>query len=142
MKPAIMELGGHGPVIVCDDADPVATAKASAVAKSRNAGQVCVAPTRFFVQEENYESFARSFAEVAAKREREPFSSRSAQHGCAGNVSGAGVAVDLGIEINVHNVVTARGVGMQPSPALPIGQQMEAAAHVERPRSKKGSASG
>jgi succinate-semialdehyde dehydrogenase/glutarate-semialdehyde dehydrogenase len=67
MKPAIMELGGHGPVIVCDDADPVATAAASVVTKSRNAGQVCVAPTRFFVHEKNFETFANSFAEGAAK---------------------------------------------------------------------------
>jgi succinate-semialdehyde dehydrogenase/glutarate-semialdehyde dehydrogenase len=66
MKPAIMELGGHGPVIVCDDADPVTTAKASVITKSRNAGQVCVAPTRFFVHEKHYETFAQSFAEGAA----------------------------------------------------------------------------
>jgi succinate-semialdehyde dehydrogenase/glutarate-semialdehyde dehydrogenase len=66
MKPAIMELGGHGPVIVCDDVDPVATAKASVATKSRNAGQVCVAPTRFFVQEKNFDAFAKTFAEGAA----------------------------------------------------------------------------
>ncbi|WP_029009061.1 NAD-dependent succinate-semialdehyde dehydrogenase [Azospirillum halopraeferens] len=57
MKPAIMELGGHGPVIVCDDVDPEAVAVASVMAKSRNAGQVCVAPTRFFVHERIYERF-------------------------------------------------------------------------------------
>ncbi|MET0219207.1 MAG: NAD-dependent succinate-semialdehyde dehydrogenase [Tardiphaga sp.] len=67
MKPAIMELGGHGPVIVCDDADPIAVAAASVATKSRNAGQVCVAPTRFFVHESHFEVFARSFAEGAAK---------------------------------------------------------------------------
>jgi succinate-semialdehyde dehydrogenase/glutarate-semialdehyde dehydrogenase len=67
MKPAIMELGGHGPVIVCDDADPVATAAAAVVTKSRNAGQVCVAPTRFFVHETHYENFTKHFAEAAAK---------------------------------------------------------------------------
>ena len=50
MKPAIMELGGHAPVIVCDDVDPVATAATSVIGKSRNAGQVCVSPTRWFVQ--------------------------------------------------------------------------------------------
>lgn len=66
MKPSIMELGGHGPVIVCDDVDPVATGAIAAVAKSRNAGQVCVAPTRFFVQENVYKRFADSFAEKAA----------------------------------------------------------------------------
>jgi succinate-semialdehyde dehydrogenase / glutarate-semialdehyde dehydrogenase len=65
MKPAIMELGGHAPVIVCDDVDPAATADTSVIGKSRNAGQVCVAPTRFFVQEAIYEQFAKSFAEKA-----------------------------------------------------------------------------
>jgi succinate-semialdehyde dehydrogenase / glutarate-semialdehyde dehydrogenase len=65
MKPAIMELGGHAPVIVCDDVDPAATADTSVIGKSRNAGQVCVAPTRFFVQEAIYEQFAQSFAEKA-----------------------------------------------------------------------------
>ena len=67
MKPAVMELGGHAPVIVCDDVDPVATAATSVAGKSRNAGQVCVAPTRFFVQESIYERFADSFAEKAAQ---------------------------------------------------------------------------
>ncbi|MEY9236976.1 succinate-semialdehyde dehydrogenase/glutarate-semialdehyde dehydrogenase [Bradyrhizobium japonicum] len=67
MKPAIMELGGHAPVIVCDDVDPVATGAASVIGKSRNAGQVCVAPTRFFVQENIYEQLAQSFAERASQ---------------------------------------------------------------------------
>ena len=67
MKPAIMELGGHAPVIVCDDVDPQTTAAASVMGKSRNAGQVCVSPTRFFVQESIYQRFADSFAEKAAQ---------------------------------------------------------------------------
>jgi succinate-semialdehyde dehydrogenase/glutarate-semialdehyde dehydrogenase len=66
MKPAIMELGGHAPVIVCDDIDPVSSANISAVAKSRNAGQVCVSPTRFFVQDAIYDRFADAFAQKAA----------------------------------------------------------------------------
>src|SRR5262245_4906710 len=65
MKPAIMELGGHAPVIVCDDVDPVATAATSVTGKTRNAGQVCVSPTRFYVQEAIYEKFATAFAEQA-----------------------------------------------------------------------------
>jgi len=65
MKPAIMELGGHAPVIVCDDVDPVATAATSVAGKTRNAGQVCVSPTRFFVQEAIYEKFTTAFAERA-----------------------------------------------------------------------------
>ena len=65
MKPAIMELGGHSPVIVCDDVDPVATAAKSVIGKSRNAGQVCVSPTRFFVQEAIYDRFTEAFTEKA-----------------------------------------------------------------------------
>lgn len=65
VKPVLMELGGHAPVIVCDDVDPVATAIMSAVRKARNAGQVCTSPTRFFVQEPLYEAFTKAFAEKA-----------------------------------------------------------------------------
>jgi succinate-semialdehyde dehydrogenase/glutarate-semialdehyde dehydrogenase len=66
MKPAIMELGGHGPVIVCDDADPEDAAAKAVVAKSMNAGQVCVAPTRFYVAASLSERFANRFAELAS----------------------------------------------------------------------------
>jgi succinate-semialdehyde dehydrogenase / glutarate-semialdehyde dehydrogenase len=66
MKPAIMELGGHAPVIVCEDVDPIKTAATSALGKTRNAGQVCVSPTRFFVHTAIYERFATAFAEKAA----------------------------------------------------------------------------
>lgn len=65
MKPVLMELGGHAPVIVCDDVDPGATAVMSAIRKARNAGQVCTSPTRFFVQKSIYADFARIFAEKA-----------------------------------------------------------------------------
>jgi len=66
MKPAIMELGGHAPVIVCEDVDPIKTAATSVLGKTRNAGQVCVSPTRFFVHTAIYERFATAFAEKAA----------------------------------------------------------------------------
>ncbi|MEQ8196144.1 MAG: NAD-dependent succinate-semialdehyde dehydrogenase [Rhodospirillales bacterium] len=66
MKPAIMELGGHAPVIVCDDADPTASAEMGALVKSRNSGQVCVSPTRFFVQEKIYKEFTDAFVKKAA----------------------------------------------------------------------------
>ncbi len=69
MKPAIMELGGHCPVVVCDDVDVEEVARLSADAKSRNAGQVCVAPTRFFVHERVYEPFIEAFSRhVSAMR--------------------------------------------------------------------------
>jgi succinate-semialdehyde dehydrogenase/glutarate-semialdehyde dehydrogenase len=65
MKPAIMELGGHAPAIVCEDADPVTSAATSVMDKPRNAGQVCVSPTRFFVHEAIYRDFTNAFAEKA-----------------------------------------------------------------------------
>ena len=66
MTPVLMELGGHAPVIVCDDVDPVAAGHISAARKARNSGQVCTSPTRFFVMERSYEAFAKAFAIRAA----------------------------------------------------------------------------
>lgn len=65
MKRISMELGGHAPVIVHHDADPVATARATAIAKFRNCGQVCISPSRFYVHESVRSSFEETFAEVA-----------------------------------------------------------------------------
>ena len=65
MKPALMELGGHAPVIVCDDADPVAAGVLCAGRKYRNSGQVCTSPTRFFVHESIYQRFTAAFVEKA-----------------------------------------------------------------------------
>jgi succinate-semialdehyde dehydrogenase/glutarate-semialdehyde dehydrogenase len=61
MKPCTMELGGHSPVIVMDDADVDAAADIMAGSKFRNAGQVCVSPTRFYVQEKAYDKFVSRF---------------------------------------------------------------------------------
>jgi succinate-semialdehyde dehydrogenase/glutarate-semialdehyde dehydrogenase len=58
-----MELGGHAPVLVFDDCDLDKTIDLLVAHKFRNAGQVCVAPTRFNVQEGIYEKFAAAFAE-------------------------------------------------------------------------------
>ena len=49
MKRVSMELGGHAPVIVCEDADLELAVKTLGAAKFRNAGQVCISPTRFLV---------------------------------------------------------------------------------------------
>jgi succinate-semialdehyde dehydrogenase/glutarate-semialdehyde dehydrogenase len=67
MKKATMELGGHAPVLIFDDADLDAAAKELALAKFRNAGQVCIAPTRFLIQQGVYEAFIEKF--TAAVRE-------------------------------------------------------------------------
>jgi|BarGraIncu00222A_1022003.scaffolds.fasta_scaffold19762_2 succinate-semialdehyde dehydrogenase/glutarate-semialdehyde dehydrogenase len=61
MKRATMELGGHAPVIIFDDADAAVAAKVMAASKFRNAGQVCISPTRFLVQEGIYDSFVEQF---------------------------------------------------------------------------------
>jgi acyl-CoA reductase-like NAD-dependent aldehyde dehydrogenase len=61
MKRCTMELGGHSPVIVCDDADVDAAVNALSAFKFRNAGQVCISPTRFFVQEGAYDKFVAAF---------------------------------------------------------------------------------
>ncbi len=65
VKRCTMELGGHAPVIVFDDADLARALKTIATSKFRNAGQVCVSPTRFYVQEGVYEAFVDGFAEYA-----------------------------------------------------------------------------
>ena len=64
MKRVTMELGGHAPVIVFDDADIDLAAKTMAGSKYRNAGQVCVSPTRFLVQEGVYKKFVDKFVEA------------------------------------------------------------------------------
>ncbi|MBS0246538.1 MAG: NAD-dependent succinate-semialdehyde dehydrogenase [Proteobacteria bacterium] len=65
MKRSTMELGGHSPVLVFDDADPIKAADTIAAFKYRNAGQVCISPTRFYVQEKNYSKFVERFVEYA-----------------------------------------------------------------------------
>ena len=64
-KPVLMELGGHAPVIVCDDADPVKAGITSAIRKARNAGQVCTSPTRFFADEKIFAAYRDAFVERA-----------------------------------------------------------------------------
>jgi succinate-semialdehyde dehydrogenase/glutarate-semialdehyde dehydrogenase len=63
MKRTTMELGGHAPVIVCDDADVDRAADLLAPYKFRNAGQVCVSPTRLLVQRAVFDRFVDRFVE-------------------------------------------------------------------------------
>jgi succinate-semialdehyde dehydrogenase / glutarate-semialdehyde dehydrogenase len=65
MKRITMELGGHAPAIVFGDADVDAAAKILSANKYRNAGQVCVAPTRFLVQQPAYGQFVDKFVAAA-----------------------------------------------------------------------------
>ena len=58
-----LELGGHAPVLIFDDCDLAKTLDMVVPQKFRNAGQVCVSPTRFYVQESIYDAFIQGFAE-------------------------------------------------------------------------------
>jgi len=65
VKPCLLELGGHAPVIVCDDVEVEKILPRIVKAKFRNAGQVCTSPTRFFVQEKVYGEFVEKFSAAA-----------------------------------------------------------------------------
>lgn len=65
IKRVSMELGGHAPVLVFEDADVEAAAEQCARFKFRNCGQVCASPSRFFVHESVYTSFVNRFGEIA-----------------------------------------------------------------------------
>lgn len=67
MKRVTMELGGHSPVLVFDDADVERAAKSLARFKIRNAGQVCISPTRFYVQKGIYDKFLSIFIDTLSK---------------------------------------------------------------------------
>ncbi len=67
VKRMTMELGGHAPVLVLEDADVAQAAEAAALAKFRNAGQVCASPSRFYVHERVADEFTDGFVKVAKK---------------------------------------------------------------------------
>jgi succinate-semialdehyde dehydrogenase/glutarate-semialdehyde dehydrogenase len=95
MKPAVMELGGHSPVIVCSDADPVAVARAAVLAKFRNAGQICTCPTRFFVHRSLYETFIEELRKGTAALRVGPGNDPSSQIGPLGNARRVQAMVEL-----------------------------------------------
>ena len=67
MKRVSMELGGHAPMIVFDDADPVHAAKGAALVKFLNTGQACISPNRIFVQRGIVDTFAQALVDRVAK---------------------------------------------------------------------------
>ena len=84
MKRVTMELGGHAPVIVFDDADVDVAASALAFVKFRNAGQVCISPTRFLVQEGVYAEFVEQLRQARQGAEGRRRPGRGHQDGPAG----------------------------------------------------------
>lgn len=66
VKRCTLELGGHSPFIVAEDANVEAALQLAATLKYRNAGQVCAAPSRFYIHDAHYERFLDGF--VAASK--------------------------------------------------------------------------
>lgn len=76
MKRATLELGGHAPVVVCDDVDVDRVVRMAVATKYRNGGQVCTSPTRFLVQAPIFRSFCEKFVKAAESvRVGDPFDS-------------------------------------------------------------------
>jgi succinate-semialdehyde dehydrogenase / glutarate-semialdehyde dehydrogenase len=67
LKRMSMELGGHAPVIVCADSDAVKAAEITVPVKFRNAGQVCVSPSRFYIHESKLDDFTSCFVGLTKK---------------------------------------------------------------------------
>lgn len=65
LKPSVLELGGHAPVLVCPDVDVASVARACVGFKFMNAGQICISPTRFYVHRSVYAEFEQCFVEAA-----------------------------------------------------------------------------
>jgi succinate-semialdehyde dehydrogenase/glutarate-semialdehyde dehydrogenase len=66
MKPALLELGGHAPVLIGEGVDGAKVGRMAAAAKMRMAGQICASPTRFIAHRSVYEEFVAGFAQAAA----------------------------------------------------------------------------
>lgn len=62
MKPVLMELGGHAPVLVSDGVDAAAVGRLAAMAKARASGQICASASRFIVHQNSYPAFVEAFA--------------------------------------------------------------------------------
>jgi succinate-semialdehyde dehydrogenase/glutarate-semialdehyde dehydrogenase len=88
IKKVSMELGGHAPVLVFEDADIDQAIKACASFKFRNCGQVCASPTRYYVHESVYDRFCEGFADAASRLKLGPGLDPATQMGPLANRRG------------------------------------------------------
>ena len=95
VKKVSMELGGHAPVLVFEDADPIAAAETCATTKFRNCGQVCISPSRFYVHEKSYAAFSKRFAEVAKSLKLGRFTDPGVTMGPMANARGLATIKEL-----------------------------------------------
>ncbi|MBL0419065.1 NAD-dependent succinate-semialdehyde dehydrogenase [Ramlibacter sp. AW1] len=95
LKRITLELGGHAPVIVCEDADLDRAVRQLVTHKFRNAGQACLAPTRFFVARRRYGAFLEAFTEAARGLKLGPGLQASTQMGPVANARRRTAVQDL-----------------------------------------------
>ncbi|MEN8505021.1 MULTISPECIES: NAD-dependent succinate-semialdehyde dehydrogenase [Paraburkholderia] len=67
MKPVLMELGGHAPVLVCEGVDGAAVGRLAARGKTNASGQICASPSRFIVHRSVYDEFVAAFASAVGE---------------------------------------------------------------------------
>jgi succinate-semialdehyde dehydrogenase/glutarate-semialdehyde dehydrogenase len=94
-----LELGGHAPVLIFDDLTPEQLGRAADAlvrAKFRNAGQVCISPSRVFVQEAVYESFVEAVVERAVKLDLSPLANARRRDAVSALVSSSGAKIRTG----------------------------------------------
>ncbi len=114
MKPCTMELGGHAAVIVAADADPVAAARLLLPMKFRNAGQACIAPTRFLVHDSLYDAFVTALLEGVATLALPPLASPR-------RVAAVAALVDDAVQRGARLLAGGRPAGGSHYPATILG---------------------
>jgi succinate-semialdehyde dehydrogenase/glutarate-semialdehyde dehydrogenase len=114
VKKATMELGGHAPVLVFEDADIDQAAAACAAAKFRNCGQVCASPSRFYVQEKVADAFAEKFAAYARSLKLGRFDEAGVNLGPLANLRGLAHTKQLVADALAKGAKVLAG-GAQPS---------------------------
>ena len=98
LQPLTLELGGHAPVLVCDDLDDAAVERAAEMvvrAKFRNAGQVCVSPSRIFVQEAVHDRFVAAVVDRTARLRVGPGSDPASEVGPLANARRRSAVAEL-----------------------------------------------
>jgi succinate-semialdehyde dehydrogenase/glutarate-semialdehyde dehydrogenase len=111
VKRASMELGGHAPVLVFDDADVERAAEICARTKFRNNGQVCISPSRFYVHEKIYAPFSEAFARITKSLKVGRGIDESTQVGPLANKRGLARAEALIEEARGHGARVLAGGG-------------------------------
>jgi len=116
VKPCTLELGGHAPVLVLDDADLDRTVATCLLGKTRNAGQVCTSPTRFIVQDRIFDAFVARFGEAMDRLVVGPGLDPSSQMGALANarrLDAIGAMVENAVAAGGRLVAGGRRVGRE-----------------------------